>query len=67
MAARSRIMALGLAVSSLAGTVLVRRRRTRLQTRVDLYFEDGSMLALGEDSPEAGAIVPAARDILAAR
>jgi hypothetical protein len=67
VAARSRIVALGLAVSSLAGTVLVRRRRTRHQTRVDLYFEDGSMLSLGEESPEAGAIVPAAREILTAR
>lgn len=67
MAARSRVVALGLAVSSLAGTVLVRRRRTRLQTRVDLYFEDGSMLSLGEDSPEADSIVPTAREILVSR
>jgi hypothetical protein len=67
MAARSRVVALGLAVSSVAGTVLMRRRRTRLQTRVDLYFEDGSMLSLGEDTTEAGAIVPTAREILAAR
>ena len=67
MAARSRAAAFALAVSSLAGTVLVRRRRNRLQTRVDLYFEDGSMLSLGDEAPETGAIVPAAREILAAR
>jgi hypothetical protein len=67
MAVGSRLVALTLAAGSLAGTVLLKRRRTRHQTRVDLYFEDGSMLSLGEDSPEAMAIVPAARDVLVAR
>jgi len=67
MAVRNRIVALGLAAGSLAGTVLLRRRRTRHQTRVDLYFEDGSMLSLGDDSPEAASIVPTAHEILTAR
>ena len=67
MAARNRLVALLVAVGSLLGTVVLRRRRTRHQTRVDLYFEDGSMLSLGEESPERVAIVPAAREILALR
>jgi hypothetical protein len=45
--------------------VLVRRRRRLHQTRVDLYFGDGSMLSLADDAPESAAILPAAHAILA--
>jgi hypothetical protein len=57
-------MAFLLAAGSVAGTVFLRRRRGRGRTRVDLYFDDGSMLSLGEDSPETLAVLPAAVDVL---
>ena len=33
---------------SFAGTILYRRRSARNRTRVDLYFDDGSMMSLGD-------------------
>jgi hypothetical protein len=51
---------------SFAGTLLYRRRSARSRTRVDLYFDDGSMLSLGEDAPETLAVVPVAAEVLAA-
>jgi hypothetical protein len=62
--AKRKAVALALATSSLVGTVVFRRRRRQQQTRVDLYFDDGSMLALDEDAPDAAAIVTAARDVV---
>jgi hypothetical protein len=53
------------AVASAAGSVVMRRQRMRHQTRVDLYFDDGSMLSLGEGAPEAGPLLPLAREALA--
>jgi hypothetical protein len=45
--------------------VLLRRRRTRNQSRVDLYFDDGSMLSLGDSTPEAERLLPLAHEVLA--
>lgn len=53
-----------LAAGSYAGSVLYRRRAARRRSRVDLYFEDGSMLSLAEGSPEAERLLPLARDVL---
>jgi hypothetical protein len=53
-----------LAAGSLAGSVLVRRRAARRRERVDLYAEDGSMLSLAEESPEAGPLLGLARELL---
>ena len=58
--ARRKAVAFALAIFSVVGTVALRRRRGRGRTRVDLYFDDGSMLSLGEDAPEALAVVPPA-------
>jgi hypothetical protein len=66
MARRRVWTALGVAVVSATGSVLVRRRQARHHSRVDLYFDDGSMLSLGEDAPEAGSLLPLAREVLAA-
>ena len=55
-----------LAAGSLAGTVLLRRRAARRRERVDLYFEDGSMVSLTEGSPEADRLLPLAQDVLRA-
>ena len=50
--ARGKLAAISVATASVLGTVLVRRRRRMHQTRVDLYFGDGSMLSLADDAPE---------------
>jgi hypothetical protein len=53
-----------LAAGSLAGTIFYRRRAARRRERVDVYFEDGSMVSLTEGSPEAETALPLARRIL---
>jgi hypothetical protein len=55
-----------LAAGSLVGAVLLRRRAARRRERVDLYFDDGSMVSLVEGTAEADRILPLARDVLAA-
>jgi hypothetical protein len=52
------------ALASLGGVVYGRRRRRR--GRIDLYFEDGSMISLAGDSPDAAALLPHAADALRA-
>ena len=49
MARRRRkvVGGLTLAVGSVAGSALILRKRERNPSRVDLYFDDGSMLSLG--------------------
>ena len=41
-----------------------RRRSARSRTRVDLYFDDGSMMSLGTGSPDADALLPIAGELL---
>ena len=53
-----------LAVGSLAGAIVYRRRFARRAERVDLYYEDGSMVSLAEGSPDAARLLPLARDVL---
>jgi len=53
-----------LTIGSLAGTVFYRRRAARRRDRVDIYYEDGSMVSLAEGSPEAATVLPLARRIL---
>jgi hypothetical protein len=53
-----------LAAGSLAGTIFYRRRAARRRERVDVYFEDGSMVSLVEGSPEAATVLPLARRML---
>ncbi|HEY6018032.1 MAG TPA: hypothetical protein VIU44_15795 [Gaiellaceae bacterium] len=53
-----------LAAGSYTGSVLYRRRAARRRSRVDLYFDDGSMLSLAEGSPEAERLLPLAQDVL---
>jgi hypothetical protein len=62
MPRRKLLAALALA-GSIAGAVLVRRRAGRRE-RVDVYFEDGSMLSLSDGSADASTILPLARRIL---
>ena len=60
---RSAAALLGIAGGMLAGAVFVRRRGT-LQERVDLYYEDGSMVSLSDGSPDAERLLPLARELI---
>ena len=53
-----------LVAGSLAGAVAFRRRFARRRDRVDVYFDDGSMVSLGDSSPEASTVLPLARRAL---
>jgi hypothetical protein len=53
-----------LVAAGAVGTVLVRRALRRSEERVDLYFDDGSMISLEGDSAEAQRLLPVARDLL---
>ena len=57
---------LGFLVGLVAGTILYRRGAARKRERVDLYFDDGSMVSLGDGTPGAERLLPLARSILAA-
>lgn len=50
--------------ASFAGTLIYRRRTERSRTRVDLYFEDGSMVSLAAGSPDADRVLPLATEAL---
>ncbi len=64
MPRRRVLTGLLLTIGSLAGTVFYRRRAARRRERVDVYYEDGSMVSLAEGSPEAATVLPLARRIL---
>ena len=53
-----------LAAGAAAGVVVARRLLRGSEERVDLYFEDGSMISLEGDSAEAQRLLPVARDLL---
>lgn len=55
-----------LGAGSFAGTIFYRRRSARNRTRVDLYFDDGSMVSLSAGSPDADAMLPVAERLLRA-
>jgi hypothetical protein len=62
---RRNLIALALAAGSLLGIGLY-ARRGRARQRIDLYFADGSMVSLGEDTRDAGRLIAQARDALRA-
>ena len=55
-----------LGIGSFLGTLVYRRRSARNRTRVDLYFDDGSMVSLSAGSPDADAMLPVAERLLRA-
>ena len=59
---RSGAALLGVVGGMLVGATLV-RRRSSLRERVDLYYEDGSMVSV-TDGPELDRLLPLAREIL---
>jgi hypothetical protein len=54
------------AAGAVAATVLLRRRAAARRERVDLYFDDGSMLSLAEGTGDAERLLPLAREVLRA-
>lgn len=66
MAKRKFLGLLGFGTGVFAGSVLYRRSTSRRRDRVDLYFDDGSMMSFVEGSPEAEKLLPVAQDVLSA-
>jgi hypothetical protein len=60
---RSAAAILGVVGGMLAGAAFIRRRSVARE-RVDLYYEDGSMISLSNGSPDAERLLPLAREIL---
>ena len=56
----------GFASGLVAGSVLYRRTVARRRERVDVYFQNGSMITFDDGSPEADTPLPIARDALSA-
>jgi hypothetical protein len=52
------------AVGAVIGALVAGRFLRGSEERLDLYFEDGSMVSLQASSPEAQRLLPFARDLL---
>ncbi|PWU17799.1 MAG: hypothetical protein C5B48_15545 [Candidatus Rokuibacteriota bacterium] len=52
------------AAGVLAGAIAFRRRFGGRTERIDLYYEDGSIVSLPRGSPEGDQLLPLARDVL---
>lgn len=63
---RRALALIGFATGILAGSVLFRRSFARRRDRIDVYFDDGSMVSFAEGSTEAQSLLPIARTVLAA-
>ncbi len=59
---RSSALLVGVLGGMLAGTVF--RRQVARRERVDLYYEDGSMVSLTNGSPGGEHLLPLAREIV---
>ena len=62
---RSSATLLGVALGMGAGATFFRRAAARRE-RVDLYFEDGSMVSLTDGSPDGDRLLALGRDALRA-
>jgi hypothetical protein len=60
-----RALAVGAVVGSAAGAILL-RRRARSRDRVELYFDDGSLLTVARGDDGADRLLAAARELLLA-
>jgi hypothetical protein len=63
---RKLLASIGFLSGAFAGSVIFRRTLARRRERVDVYFDDGSMISFVEGSHEAEALLPVARSVLAA-
>jgi hypothetical protein len=66
MARRKLLGLLGFGTGILAGSVVYRRSFGRRRARVDIYFDDGSMITYDASAPEAAPLLTVAEDALAA-
>ncbi len=66
MRKRRLVLTAVVGAASFAGTMVYRRRTERNRTRVDLYFEDGSMVSLAQGNPDADKVIPLATEAIAA-
>jgi hypothetical protein len=66
MRTRRAVAVAGAAIGSAVGAVLLRRRAARSRDRLELYFEDGSLVTLAQGTPEAEPLLLRARELLAA-
>jgi len=63
---RKFLAAVGFATGIFAGSVIFRRSFAKPRERVDVYFDDASMVSFVDGSPEAEKLLPVAGDVLAA-
>jgi hypothetical protein len=63
---RRAVALLGFVAGALAGSVLLRRQLGKRRDRVEVYFDDGSMITYTDGAPEAGTLLDAAREALRA-
>jgi hypothetical protein len=63
---RKFLTVLGFASGIVAGSVVYRRSFAKQRERVDVYFDDGSMVSFVDGSPEAEKLLPVAGNVLAA-
>jgi hypothetical protein len=61
---RRLVVLAGVATGALAAIAWARRTGARRRERVDLYYADGSMVSLGDGSPDAERLLSLARDAL---
>jgi hypothetical protein len=62
---KRRLLALvGFVLGVLVTTVVYRRSAGRRRDRLDVYFDDGSMVSFVEGSSEAERLLPVARELL---
>jgi hypothetical protein len=66
MRTRRALAVAGAAVGSAVGAVVLRRRSARSRDRVELYFEDGSLVTVTQGTPEGDPLLFHARELLAA-
>ena len=66
MRTRKTLAVAGAAVASAVGAVALRRRSARSRDRLELYFEDGSLVTIAQGAPEADPLLLHARELLAA-
>ena len=64
MKGRRVVTALAVAAAAVSASKLWRRRARAGADRVDLYYEDGSMMSLSDGSDDAGRLIAAARRLL---
>jgi hypothetical protein len=64
---KRRVVALlGFVAGALAGSVLLRRQFGKRRDRIEVYFDDGSMITYPDGAPEAISLLDAARGALRA-